>query len=218
MLGLVGCVQVLLTAIATAWSSLTIILVLGLAWAGYLHWRQPSLWPVFFQRLRTLRWFLLALLVLHTVTVVSSAGSVRWELAQAGLRQVAVLLTLLLGVVAVLEPLALAQRIAALTALFRPLALLGLKPQRVGAMLALALEQAQDMRRQLLSRPRGGGWKGAIDALAGLCWELETQVGLPLADAQWQGPVEYHSSSIPWCLPSLTVVALAVGLMMLAAG
>lgn len=214
--GLVGCIQILITAIASAWSSLELILLLALGWAAYLHGWQSSSWRAFFQRLGALRWFLLALLVLHGVSVVTSAPAVRWELAQAGLRQVLVLLTLLLGVVAVLEPLTLAQRVAALTALFRPLAFVGLEPQRLGAMLALALEQAQDMRRQLLSRPRAAGWKGLVDALANLCVELETQTLMP--EMHGQSPVAHHSGRRVWLLPPLTVAVVVSAVMLFATG
>lgn len=205
-----------MTAIASAWASLPQALLLGLAWAVYVQGRRSQLWPVFFARIVSLRWFLLALLILHGVTVLSSPNELRWELAQAGLRQGVVLLTLLLSVVAVLEPLSLDQRIAALAALFRPLAVLRLQPQRVAAMLALALEQAQDMRRQLLSRPRGGGWKGAIDALAALCWELESQEISLRSHRPIQ--VEYHSSPLVWSVPLFSVVAMAATVMVSKAG
>lgn len=144
--------------------------------------------------MQALRWFLLALLILHGAGLWWAPAGARLPIALEAARQLGVLITLVVAVTAVLEALTVAQRIRAFSALLTPLRPLGLAPERVGRMLAWALEDAQGLREQLQQarrsaateageRPAGGTEQAAgarpgalaqaIDRVATLCLEIE---------------------------------------------
>ncbi len=148
--GLAGCIGILLTAVLTAALNLPALLVLTgvwLLWAGFRGNRD--LYWTYLKRLQTLRWFLLALALLHGAGALLAPEAARISLLLDGTRQVLILLLLLLAVTLVLEPLTINQRIVAFTRLLRPLAVLGVDPERVSRMLALALTEAFSLRENL---------------------------------------------------------------------
>lgn len=147
-----GCVAILLTAALTALVDLPELLVLGGGWLLVAGIRgDRPLFVTYLQRLQTLRWFLLALVLLHGVGALLAPEAARLDMLLDGLRQVFILLVLLLAVTVVLEPLSIPQRIVAFSRLLRPLALVGVDSERVSRMLALALSEAFSLRENLRS-------------------------------------------------------------------
>lgn len=109
-----------------------------------------AIFPVVVQRVSALRWFLVALVVLHGVGAWMMPADARVDVLLDGGRQVLVLLTLLTAVTLVLEPLNLGQRIAALEGLLMPLRPVGVDAERIGRLMALSLQDAFQLRRQLI--------------------------------------------------------------------
>lgn len=148
--GVRGSLAILLTAALSAAVDLNMLLLLGGGWLGYMVMagRSPVL-PVVGSRLLGLRWFFVALILIHGLGAVWAPESARVDLLLGGARQVLVLMVLVLAVTVVLEPLSIDQRIGAFTRLLRPFRPLGLDPQRVGGMLAVALDEALRLRQSL---------------------------------------------------------------------
>ncbi len=126
---------------------LLVLSAIWLLWAGYKGDR--GLVRTYLSRLNMLRWFLLALLVLHGVGAILAPQAARFDMLVDGGRQVLILLLLLLAVTVVLEPLTIPQRVVAFSRLLRPLAVFGVDADRVGRMLALALNEAFSLRENL---------------------------------------------------------------------
>lgn len=153
-MGLVGSLNILLTVLLSAFVDLFWLAGLTIAWAAYglsIHWqnRELHLPKVYGHRLLTLRWFFLALLVLHGLGAVWGPRGEELAALLAFVRQVLVLVLLMLAVTVVLEALNVAQRVRVFSLLLRPLSPLGLNPKRVGAMLAVALSEAFELRKNL---------------------------------------------------------------------
>ena len=203
--GLIGCINLLLSAAVGAFAGLQGVLCLSAVWAVYASYRGLSVWQEFFQRLRWLRWFLLALLLLHGGSALSAPPMVRMELALQALQQMLVLLLLLLAVSAVLGPLDVQARIQAFSHLLAPFRSLGWEPERIGRMLALALSEAMEQRAAWAQAgASGGGVQGVVDRVATACLRIEEQTpAMPpkLEDSQ-RSPVWY------WFLPTPLLIFL----------
>lgn len=140
----------LITALATAVLDLSSLLLVAACWGAFAAWNwRRSVLSTFIQRIHSLRWFLLALLLLHGAGAVLAPEAARGELMLGGLRQVLVLLLLLFAVTLVLEPLSVPERIRAFSRLLAPLRFIGIAPERIGRMLTLALEEAFSLRENL---------------------------------------------------------------------
>ncbi len=118
-----------------------------LLWAGIQGNR--GLFRTYLSRLKMLRWFLLALAVLHGAGAMLAPQPARLDMLVDGARQVLILLLLLLAVTVVLDPLTIPQRVVAFSRLLRPFAVFGVDADRVGRMLALALNEAFSLRENL---------------------------------------------------------------------
>lgn len=185
--GVRGSLAILLTAALSAAVNLHLLLLLGGGWLGYMVMaRRSHVLPVVGNRLMGLRWFFVALVVIHGFGAAWAPENARVDLLLAGARQVAVLMVLVLAVTVVLEPLTIDQRIRAFTRLLRPFRPLGLDPQRVGGMLAVALHEALQLRQTLAadvanesgaqtSRPASGDGRIAriVDQVARHLWQIE---------------------------------------------
>lgn len=179
----------MLTVLLSAFAGLGVLVAVAVAWlavAFAIHRQKPELHlpNLYGQRLQSLRWFFLALLILHGLGAVWGPAGMELDSALSALRQVLVLMLLMLAVTVVLEPLAIPQRIHVFSVLLQPFTALGLDSQRTGAIMAVALSEAFELRAVLKERVNEAETTAgmshtarAVDAVAQQCIRIEQGEG-----------------------------------------